>query len=146
MAPAIQAKILRVLQEKEVYRLGGREPRPAQVRVLAATNQDLHRKIDQGGFRLDLYHRVADCSLRLPPLRERCVDLPNLAVHFLVQKASETGVQARGISKAALGDATALSLAGKYPSVGTGDGPGGPLSRRWGALANPPFAGGDPLW
>ncbi len=102
MAPAIQAKLLRVLQEGEVYRLGGRAPRPARVRVLAATNQDLRRKIDDGGFRLDLYHRIADCSLHLPPLRERRVDLPNLAAHFLVRKAVDAGVDARGISKAAL--------------------------------------------
>lgn len=102
MAPAIQAKILRVLQEKEVYRLGGRDPRQAHVRVLAATNQDLQRKIEQGGFRLDLYHRIADCLLRLPPLRERRVDLPNLAAHFFVRRASDAGVDAKGISKAAL--------------------------------------------
>lgn len=102
MAPAIQAKILRVLQEKEVYRLGGRDPRQAQVRVLAATNQDLRRKIEDGGFRLDLYHRIADCVLRLPPLRERRVDLANLAAHFLVRRAADAGVDAKGISKAAL--------------------------------------------
>ncbi|MEM8994516.1 MAG: sigma 54-interacting transcriptional regulator, partial [Acidobacteriota bacterium] len=102
MAPAIQAKLLRVLQEGEVYRLGGRNPRPARVRVISATNQDLRRAIADGGFRLDLFHRIADCTLRLPPLRDRRADLGNLAAFFLVRKASEAGVATRGLSKAAL--------------------------------------------
>ncbi|MEO1367956.1 MAG: sigma 54-interacting transcriptional regulator, partial [Acidobacteriota bacterium] len=102
MAPAIQAKLLRVLQEGEVYRLGGRAARPARVRVISATNQDLRRAIDGGTFRLDLFHRIADCTFRLPPLRERRADLANLATHFLVRKASEAGVRTRGPSKAAL--------------------------------------------
>ncbi|MEO1088971.1 MAG: sigma 54-interacting transcriptional regulator, partial [Acidobacteriota bacterium] len=102
MAPAIQAKLLRVLQEGEVYRLGGRAARPARVRVISATNQDLQGKIAGGSFRLDLFHRIADCTLRLPPLRERRVDLANLAAHFLVRRAKEAGVETRGLSKAAL--------------------------------------------
>ena len=102
MALETQAKILRVLQEGEVYRLGGGAPRPARVRVLAATHRDLRTMIDGGTFRLDLYHRIADCRFRLPPLRERLVDLPNLAAHFLLRAAQEQGVRARGISRAAL--------------------------------------------
>lgn len=102
MAPATQAKILRVLQEGEVYRLGGRAPRPARVRVIAATNRDLASMIDDGDFRLDLYHRIADCRFTLPPLRERLADLPNLAAHFLQRSAAEQGVRVRGVSRAAL--------------------------------------------
>jgi two-component system response regulator HydG len=102
MAPATQAKILRVLQEGEVYRLGSNSPRPAHVRVIAATNRDLVKMVEQGSFRLDLYHRVADCRFTLPPLRERLADLPNLAAHFLVRSAQEQNVQVRGVSKAAL--------------------------------------------
>ena len=102
MALETQAKILRVLQEGEVYRLGASASRPARVRVLAATHRDLEAMIAQEDFRLDLYHRIADARFRLPPLRERLVDLPNLAAHFLLHAAEEQGVKARGISRAAL--------------------------------------------
>ncbi|MCB1056394.1 MAG: sigma 54-interacting transcriptional regulator [Acidobacteria bacterium] len=102
MAPATQAKILRVLQEGEVFRIGGAAPRAARVRVLAATNRDLGAMIEAGSFRLDLYHRIADCRLTLPPLSERLADLPNLAAHFLARSAKDQGITVRGISKAAL--------------------------------------------
>ena len=102
MSPSTQAKILRVLQEGEVYRLGARSPRPARARILAATNRDLATMLDDGTFRLDLFHRIADCRLTLPPLRHRSADLPSLAAHFLTRAAADAGVQVRGISRAAL--------------------------------------------
>ncbi len=102
MAVETQAKILRVLQEHEVFRLGGNEPRPAAVRVLAATNRDLDAMLEEGGFRRDLYHRIADWVLELPPLRRRKADIPNLAAYFLSRECRERGRYAAGVSRAAL--------------------------------------------
>ncbi len=83
MAPLLQAKLLRVLQEHEVDRIGGRKPVPIQVRVIATTNKDLRRLISRGQFREDLYFRLNVVPLRIPPLRERKDDLPVLASHFM---------------------------------------------------------------
>ena len=102
MAPATQSRILRVLQEREVHRLGGRGARPARVRVIAATNRDLEALVREGSFRLDLYHRIADWTVELPPLRRRSRDIPNLAAHFLGAAAGKRGVRVRGISTAAM--------------------------------------------
>lgn len=102
MALETQAKILRVLQEKEVYRLGAANSRPADVRILSATNRDIDELLESGAFRADLYHRIADWVVEIPPLRNRREDIPNLAVHFLSQACAEAGVDASGISKAAL--------------------------------------------
>src|SRR5207248_782877 len=81
----VQAKLLRVLQEREVDRLGGIKPMPVDVRVVAASNADLHRAAEEGRFRRDLYYRLAVVPLRLPPLRERGSDVLLLARHFLVK-------------------------------------------------------------
>ena len=102
MAPETQAKILRVLQEKEVFRLGGHTPRPARARVVAATNRPIHKMLAEGSFRSDLYHRIATWEVELPPLRQRRSDIPNLAAHFLTQEAQRYGIRVRGISRAAL--------------------------------------------
>lgn len=102
MAPQTQAKILRALQEGEVYRLGGTEPRSARVRTLAASNRDLDALLEQGSFRTDLYHRIADWTVTLPTLAERPGDIPNLAAHFLARQARERGLAVAGISRGAL--------------------------------------------
>ncbi len=102
MAVETQAKILRVLQEKEVYRLGSGNARPADVRVVSATNRDIDALLESGYFRSDLYHRIADWVVELPALRQRREDIPNLAVHFLSTACEEAGVRPAGISKAAL--------------------------------------------
>ena len=102
MAPETQAKILRVLQEKEVFRIGGHTPRPARCRIVAATNRPIHKMIQEGTFRSDLFHRIATWEVELPPLRRRRRDIPNLAVHFLSQDATRYGIRVRGISRAAL--------------------------------------------
>ena len=83
MAPLLQAKLLRVLQEHEVDRIGGRKPVPIHVRVIATTNKDLRRLISRGQFREDLYFRLNVVPLRIPPLRERKDDIPVLASHFM---------------------------------------------------------------
>ncbi|REJ74506.1 MAG: FHA domain-containing protein [Acidobacteria bacterium] len=102
MEAATQAKILRVLQEGEVYRLGARKPRPAEVRVVAATNQDVEAQLASGEFRADLYHRIADWRVELPPLRERTPDIANLAAWFLQREAERLGTHVSGISRGAL--------------------------------------------
>jgi DNA-binding NtrC family response regulator len=102
MAIETQAKILRVLQERETFRIGGHTPRPARARVVAATNRPIHQMLAEGAFRSDLYHRIATWEVELPPLRRRRGDIPNLAVYFLTREAQRLGIRVRGISRAAL--------------------------------------------
>ncbi len=102
MALETQAKILRVLQEKEVFRIGGNTPHPARARVVAATNRPLHKMLADGTFRSDLYHRIATWEVELPPLRRRRSDIPNLSAFFLTREAQRLGIRVRGISRAAL--------------------------------------------
>jgi transcriptional regulator with PAS, ATPase and Fis domain len=102
MALETQSRILRVLQEGEVYRLGGQKPRSADVRVVAATHRDIDRMMSEESFRSDLYHRIADWTVELPPLRERRADISNLAAFFLDQETRRRGVAAEGISRGAL--------------------------------------------
>jgi transcriptional regulator with PAS, ATPase and Fis domain len=92
MTPAAQAKFLRVLQEREFRRLGGGQTLRANVRVIAATNRDLHQAVAQGQFRLDLYYRLNVFDIRIPPLRERREDIVILAESFLQERARSTGV------------------------------------------------------
>jgi two-component system NtrC family response regulator len=83
MTPAAQAKFLRVLQEREFVRLGGTRPVRVTVRVIAATNRNLHEAVERGEFRDDLYYRLNVFDIRIPPLRERRDDIPLLAASFL---------------------------------------------------------------
>ncbi|WP_313885000.1 sigma-54-dependent Fis family transcriptional regulator [Desulfofundulus sp. TPOSR] len=94
----MQAKILRVLQEKEIERLGDTRPRAVDVRVVAATNRDLEELIRQGHFREDLYYRLNVVSLYIPPLRERPDDIPLLVNHFIKKFNREFGLLVRGVS------------------------------------------------
>nr|WP_281432368.1 sigma-54 dependent transcriptional regulator [Desulfatitalea alkaliphila] len=98
----LQAKMLRLLQEKSVERLGGREAIPVDVRIIAATNRDLETLITQGQFREDLYYRLKVITIWLPPLAERKEDIALLSEHFLVHYARALGVDHPGIEAAAL--------------------------------------------
>ncbi|OLC15754.1 MAG: two-component system response regulator [Candidatus Rokubacteria bacterium 13_1_40CM_69_27] len=96
----LQAKLLRALQERTIERVGGHEPIPVDVRVLAATNRDLEALMKEAGFREDLYYRLNVVALNLPPLRERRRDVPLLVEHFLAKYADELGE--RGVAPEAL--------------------------------------------
>jgi len=98
---SIQSKILRLLQEKHIERLGGREAIPVDVRVIAATNRDLESALSEGRFREDLYYRLKVVTLQLPPLRERVEDISSLADYFLACFASKMGIDNPGIEKEA---------------------------------------------
>ena len=93
MPPALQTRLLRVLQEQEITRLGENAPRKINVRIIAATNEDLIELIKQNEFREDLYYRLAVVPVKLPALRERREDIPLLAEHFLKKSAAKHGVR-----------------------------------------------------
>jgi two-component system nitrogen regulation response regulator GlnG len=93
MPLALQTRLLRVLAEGDYYRVGGRDLLLAEARVITATHQNLEEKVRSGTFREDLYHRLNVINIALPPLRERIVDIPILARRFLVQVASELGLE-----------------------------------------------------
>lgn len=97
--PSTQVKLLRVLQERQFERLGGTEPISVDVRIIAATNQDLEAKIKERSFREDLYYRLNVVSLEIPPLRERREDILPLVEHFLKKYSGLTGKKMAGISR-----------------------------------------------
>jgi two-component system nitrogen regulation response regulator GlnG len=102
MAPDLQTRLLRVLSDGQFYRVGGHQPLKANVRVIAATHQDLESRVRDGSFREDLYHRLNVIRLRLPSLRDRREDIPLLARHFLAKSARELGVEPKRLTEAAL--------------------------------------------
>jgi len=97
MPLALQTRLLRVLAEGDYYRVGGRDMLRADVRVIAATHQDLEAKVRSGEFREDLYHRLNVIRIALPPLRERTEDIPILARRFLAQVAGELGLEEKSL-------------------------------------------------
>ena len=99
---AIQAKLLRVLQEREIERIGGRRRIPVDVRVVAATNADLERAIRERRFREDLYYRIRVVEIPLPPLRERREDIPRLIGHFLSRIAAREGRRPKTLTREAV--------------------------------------------
>ena len=108
MTPSLQAKLLRVLQEHEIDKVGGREPIPVDVRVIATTNRDPKQLIEDGKFREDLYYRLNVIPIKLPPLRERMEDLPVLAEHFMKKHCRENGKKISSIAP------ETLALLNKY--------------------------------
>jgi len=110
--PELQVKLLRVLEERQVMRVGGSELIDVDFRLIAATNRDLEKEVADGRFREDLYYRLKVVTLRIPPLRERPSDIPPLLEHFLVQFCQEHGKPPKTLS------AEALELLSRYPWPG----------------------------
>ena len=108
----LQTRLLRVLSDGHFYRVGGHQPLKANVRVIAATHQNLEQRVKEGLFREDLYHRLNVIRLRLPSLRERREDIPILTRHFLVQSARQLGVEAKRMSEHAMRFLSGLDLQG----------------------------------
>ena len=102
VAPAVQAKLLRVIQEKEFLPLGSVTTKTVDVRILAATNEDVRELVERGTFREDLYYRLNVLTITLPPLRQRLDDLPLLVGHFLERYNAENGKHVRGVAAEAL--------------------------------------------
>jgi two-component system nitrogen regulation response regulator GlnG len=102
MPAELQTRLLRVLSDGQFYRVGGHTPIKVNVRVIAATHQDLEVRVREGLFREDLFHRLNVIRLRLPPLRERREDIPLLVRHFMQKSARELGMEAKGVSEAAM--------------------------------------------
>ncbi len=112
MSLAAQAKVLRALQENKITRVGGDKEIAVDVRVIAATNKDLKKEIEEGRFREDLYHRLAVIIVHVPPLRTRSDDIPDLVNHFIKQISEEYGKPPKPITSAALERLQALPWTG----------------------------------
>ena len=112
MPSDLQTRLLRVLCDGQFYRVGGHQPVKVNVRIIAATHQDLEERVRQGLFREDLFHRLNVIRLRLPPLRERREDIPLLAKHFLQQSATTLGVEPKQLSQPALRFLSTLNWGG----------------------------------
>jgi transcriptional regulator with PAS, ATPase and Fis domain len=102
MTPPLQAKLLRVLQEREIDRVGGSRPVPMQARVVAISNVELKQAVSKGKFREDLYYRVNVVPITIPPLRARQGDIPLLADHFLAKYSALNNQNMTQISEAAM--------------------------------------------
>jgi two-component system nitrogen regulation response regulator GlnG len=112
MPAELQTRLLRVLSDGTFYRVGGHVQLKANVRVIAATHQDLDQRVREGAFREDLYHRLNVIRLRLPSLRERAEDIPLLARHFLTTSARQLGVEPKRLADEALQHLSRLELKG----------------------------------
>src|SRR5712692_1627536 len=112
MPAELQTRLLRVLSDGTFYRVGGHQQLKANVRVIAATNQDLESRVREGAFREDLYHRLNVIRLRLPNLRERAEDVPLLAKNFLAASAKQLGVEPKRLSEDAIAHLSRLAFPG----------------------------------
>ncbi len=101
MPVGVQTRLLRVLADGQFYRVGGHHPVSVDVRIIAATHQNLEQKVADGSFREDLYHRLNVIKIHIPSLNERREDIPSLAKHFLVKAAKELGVDMKSLSEEA---------------------------------------------
>jgi len=110
VSPALQVRLLRVLQERVVEPLGGTRPEPVDVRVIAATNKNVSQLVELGKFRKDLYYRINVVKVSIPPLRDRCDDIPLLVDHF-IQKSNNNGREIEGVSP----EVMEILLAHNYP-------------------------------
>ena len=112
MPAELQTRLLRVLSDGSFYRVGGHQQIKANVRVIAATHQNLEQRVREGSFREDLYHRLNVIRLRLPSLRERAEDIPLLARHFMTVSAKQLGVDSKRLSEEATAHLSRLAFPG----------------------------------
>ena len=112
MPLAMQAKLLRVLEDQQVERVGGDQPVSVDVRAIVATHRNLEELVRKGTFRQDLYHRIYVYPLALPPLRERAGDIPALAAHFAAQVAAQNGWKPRAFTADAIQELEAYAWPG----------------------------------
>ena len=103
MSPWTQVKLFRVLQERKVRRVGGTEEIPVDVRIIAATNQDLKKRIEEGKFREELFYRLNVISFEMPPLRKRVEDIPLLIAHFLQKHCDKMGRKMKRLTPEVVG-------------------------------------------
>jgi Nif-specific regulatory protein len=101
LAPAMQSKLLRVIQERELERVGGTRPVPVDIRLIAATNKNLGDAVKAGSFRQDLYYRLNVVAITMPSLRDRKEDIPMLANYFITKHAPRCGVKPKPLSEEA---------------------------------------------
>jgi two-component system nitrogen regulation response regulator GlnG len=114
----VQTRLLRVLADGQFYRVGGYAPVKVDVRIIAATHQNLEQRVQEGKFREDLFHRLNVIRVHLPPLRERREDIPRLARHFLQVAARELGVEAKQLHPGNRCRSDASGVAGQRASAG----------------------------
>ncbi|MGV2334496.1 MAG UNVERIFIED_CONTAM: sigma 54-interacting transcriptional regulator [Planctomycetaceae bacterium] len=112
-----QVKLLRVLEDRKITRLGANDEMPINVRLVAATNADLQKNVADGKFREDLYYRLNVVSIYLPPLRERQGDIPLLMEHFLREMSRRMGREVQGFSRRCPQSPALLPLAWKHPTT-----------------------------
>ena len=117
MPAELQTRLLRVLSDGSFYRVGGHQQITANVRVIAATHQNLDARVREGSFREDLYHRLNVIRLRLPSLRERAEDIPLLARHFLAASAEQLRVESKRLSDQVVAHLTRLAFPGNVRQV-----------------------------
>jgi two-component system nitrogen regulation response regulator GlnG len=117
MPAELQTRLLRVLSDGTYYRVGGHQPLRADVRVIAATHQDLEQRVREGAFREDLFHRLNVIRLRMPALRERAGDIPLLARHFLARSAHELGTETKRLSDEVLAHLAHFAFPGNVRQV-----------------------------
>ena len=121
MSPALQSKLLRVLQEREFEPLGSERTEKVDVRVIAATNRDLRQMVADGKFQEDLFYRLNVIPIELPPLRERREDIPALVEHFVRKHAQRTGKRIDGIDAGVIETLQPVRLAGQRARAGEHD-------------------------
>ena len=124
MLPSVQAKLLRVIEDKRVRPLGATDETTVDVRVIAATNADLEKAVADGRFRSDLFYRIATVTMAVPPLRDRPEDIPLLIKHFLARASAEAGKAPPEMDAGDDGIPHAISMAGKYPRAAERDSAG----------------------
>ena len=126
----LQAKLLRAIQESEIERVGGDKPIRTNFRLVVATNVDLEKAVKEGRFREDLYYRINVIPLRMPPLRDRLEDLPELTRFFIARYRTKFRKPVRGIADSALTHPLLVPLAGKHPRAREPDGAAGRRERQ----------------